>query len=73
MTFYDDQEFQRQLCQKLTWTSGKTLAIEPVGYHGQNGPFSRSNEPQSSPRHIMVTQNFDVIFAKNLHGPLLRP
>ncbi|KAG5578657.1 hypothetical protein H5410_058791 [Solanum commersonii] len=26
-------------------TSIKTLAMEPVGPHGQNGPFSKSNEP----------------------------
>ncbi|KAG5578697.1 hypothetical protein H5410_049324 [Solanum commersonii] len=26
-----------------------------------------------NPRHFMVTQNFDVIFTKILHGPPLRP
>ncbi|KAH0746197.1 hypothetical protein KY285_007854 [Solanum tuberosum] len=28
-------------------TSVKTLAIEPICPNGQNGPFSRSNKPQS--------------------------
>ncbi|KAG5578678.1 hypothetical protein H5410_049305 [Solanum commersonii] len=102
-----DPEFRRHLCQKLTWTSVKTLDIDPVRRHNQKDTFTTSNEPQStvvpvwrhckkdpftssnepregkslilpifmcySPRHFMVTQNFEVIFANNLHGPLLRP
>ncbi|KAG5613685.1 hypothetical protein H5410_013509 [Solanum commersonii] len=35
--------------------------MEPVGPHGQYGPFSRSNNPEA-----------DLIFAKNLHGRPLR-
>ncbi|KAG5590022.1 hypothetical protein H5410_040536 [Solanum commersonii] len=73
MTFYGYSEFRCHFCQKLTWTSIKTLAMESIGCHDQNGQFTRSSEPQSSPRHFIVTQNSDVIFAKNLHGPLLRP
>ncbi|KAG5578693.1 hypothetical protein H5410_049320 [Solanum commersonii] len=48
----------------------KTIATESVGFHGLNSPFTRSKEPQSSPRHFMVTQNSDVIYAKNLRPPL---
>ncbi|KAG5578700.1 hypothetical protein H5410_049327 [Solanum commersonii] len=88
--FISDPEFQRHFCLKLTWTSVKTVAMEPVGHHGQNGPFegktilgtvmkpvghhgqngpfSRLNEPQFNPWVLLVTPNFDVIFAKNLHG-----
>ncbi|KAG5578684.1 hypothetical protein H5410_049311 [Solanum commersonii] len=63
--------------------------MELVGHHSQNGQFTRSNDPQSKPRegkpviwpifgcyyprHFMMTKNSDVIFAKILHGPLLRP
>ncbi|KAG5588869.1 hypothetical protein H5410_039383 [Solanum commersonii] len=31
-------------CQNLTWTSVKTLPMEPTGPHDQNDLFSRSNE-----------------------------
>ncbi|KAG5578689.1 hypothetical protein H5410_049316 [Solanum commersonii] len=71
-TFYGDPEFRCHFCQKLIWTSVKTLVMEPAGRHDEKGPFTRSNEPQSSPQHFMVTRNSDLIFAKNLHGPLLR-
>ncbi|KAG5608028.1 hypothetical protein H5410_019309 [Solanum commersonii] len=33
---------------KVKRALGKTLVMEPVGPHGQNVPFSRSNKPQSS-------------------------
>ncbi|KAG5578703.1 hypothetical protein H5410_049330 [Solanum commersonii] len=59
--------------KKFTWTSVRTLAMEQIGRHGQNGPFSRSNDSRSSPRDLLVTLNSDVIFTKNLHGPPLRP
>ncbi|KAG5578694.1 hypothetical protein H5410_049321 [Solanum commersonii] len=148
-TFYGYPKFRRYLFQKPTWNSFKTLVMEPVGRHGQKGPFTgsnelqrtqnsvkiltkepvchhgqnepstRSNEPQSSlqhfmvtrnsdlwsqlvsktktshlqgqtnpkvskaailsifmyysPRHLMLTKNSDVIYAKNLHGLPLRP
>ncbi|KAG5598312.1 hypothetical protein H5410_029682 [Solanum commersonii] len=84
--FYGDPEFRCHFCQKFTWTSIKTLVMEPVGHHDQNGKFTKSNDPQISYgvnwspwpkrpiyKEFMVTQNSDVIFAKNLHGPLLRP
>ncbi|KAG5569112.1 hypothetical protein H5410_058878 [Solanum commersonii] len=51
--FFGDPEFRRHFCQKISWTSVKTLVVEPVGLDGQNDPFSRSNEPQS---RIIVTQ-----------------
>ncbi|KAG5578698.1 hypothetical protein H5410_049325 [Solanum commersonii] len=47
MTFHGDTEFRRHFFQKFTWTSIKTLAMEPIGLHGQNGPFIRSNESRS--------------------------
>ncbi|KAG5578687.1 hypothetical protein H5410_049314 [Solanum commersonii] len=43
-TFYGDPEFRHHFGLKLAWTSFKTLAMEPVGRHGQNNPFTRSNE-----------------------------
>ncbi|KAG5608034.1 hypothetical protein H5410_019315 [Solanum commersonii] len=45
--FIGNPEFQRHFRKKFTWTSVKILAMEPVGHHSQNDPFSRSNEPQS--------------------------
>ncbi|KAG5578702.1 hypothetical protein H5410_049329 [Solanum commersonii] len=54
-------------------TSVKTLAMEPVGHHGHNSPFTRTNDfVRYSPGDLLETQNSDVIFAKNLHGPLIR-
>ncbi|KAG5613949.1 hypothetical protein H5410_013773 [Solanum commersonii] len=44
---FGDSEFRRYLCEKILWTSVKTLAMEPVGPHGQTRPFSRSNKLQS--------------------------
>ncbi|KAG5568916.1 hypothetical protein H5410_064079 [Solanum commersonii] len=46
--FFRDPEFRPHNFQNFTWTSVKTLPMEPVVPHGQNGPFSRSNYPQSS-------------------------
>ncbi|KAG5600603.1 hypothetical protein H5410_031973 [Solanum commersonii] len=40
-------EFRRQFCQKISWTSVKTFAMEPIGLDVQNGPFSWSNELRS--------------------------
>ncbi|KAG5600601.1 hypothetical protein H5410_031971 [Solanum commersonii] len=37
------QEFLCHFCQKISWTSMKTLVMELVGHDSQNGPFSRSN------------------------------
>ncbi|KAG5607817.1 hypothetical protein H5410_029309 [Solanum commersonii] len=34
--FFGDPKFRRHFCQKITWTSIKTLTMEPVGHHGQN-------------------------------------
>ncbi|KAG5603467.1 hypothetical protein H5410_024959 [Solanum commersonii] len=59
-----DPKFRWHLDQKFIWTSVKTLAMELVGHHSQNGPFSRSNEPRSSLRDFLVIQNSDFIFAK---------
>ncbi|KAG5607806.1 hypothetical protein H5410_029298 [Solanum commersonii] len=44
---FDDLEFGRHFCQNFTWTFIKTLIMEPVNQHGQNGPFTRCNEPRS--------------------------
>ncbi|KAG5600598.1 hypothetical protein H5410_031968 [Solanum commersonii] len=41
------QTSPRSVFLKLIWTSAKTLAIELVCQHDQNGPCSRSNEPNS--------------------------
>ncbi|KAG5593613.1 hypothetical protein H5410_034845 [Solanum commersonii] len=71
--FYGDLEFRRHFCQNFTWTSVKTLAIDPVRHHGKNDPFIVLSYPRSSPRDCMVTQNLDVIFAKNLHGSSWSP
>ncbi|KAG5578680.1 hypothetical protein H5410_049307 [Solanum commersonii] len=73
MTFYGDSDFRPHFCQKLTWTSNKTLAMDSVSCHDQKGPFTRRNEPKSSPGYFMVTCNYNSIYAKNLHGPPLRP
>ncbi|KAG5608039.1 hypothetical protein H5410_019320 [Solanum commersonii] len=82
--FISDLESHCHFRQKFTWTYVKTLAMEPVGHHGHNGPFSKSNKPRTSkppilliflcysPWDLLVTQNFDVIFTKNLDGPSLR-
>ncbi|KAG5608037.1 hypothetical protein H5410_019318 [Solanum commersonii] len=67
--FIGDPKFRRHFCQKFTWTSIKTIAMEPVCCRGHNGPFSKSHKPRSSPQDLLVTQNFDVIFAKILHRP----
>ncbi|KAG5612767.1 hypothetical protein H5410_024048 [Solanum commersonii] len=45
---YGDLEFRSHVCQNFWWTSVKNIAMEPVGPHGQNIPFLRSNEPRSS-------------------------
>ncbi|KAG5607812.1 hypothetical protein H5410_029304 [Solanum commersonii] len=37
-------EFRYHFCQKIIWTSIKTLAMDPICHHGHNGPFKRSNE-----------------------------
>ncbi|KAG5591687.1 hypothetical protein H5410_042201 [Solanum commersonii] len=31
---FGDSEFRRDFCQTFSWTSVKTLAIEPVGFDG---------------------------------------
>ncbi|KAH0668388.1 hypothetical protein KY289_022881 [Solanum tuberosum] len=40
-------EFRPDFCQNFTWTSVKALHMDPVIPHGQNGPFSRSNDSYS--------------------------
>ncbi|KAH0746182.1 hypothetical protein KY285_007841 [Solanum tuberosum] len=39
-------DFRRHFCQKISWTSIKTLDMEPTGPDGQTGQFSRSNDPR---------------------------
>ncbi|RAN86301.1 hypothetical protein B5P41_30080, partial [Bacillus sp. SRB_28] len=36
---FGDLEFRHNFCQNFSWTSVKTLAMEPVSPHGQNVPF----------------------------------
>ncbi|KAG5608042.1 hypothetical protein H5410_019323 [Solanum commersonii] len=45
--FIGDPKFRRHFHQKFTWSSVKTLVMNPVGHHGQNGLFSKSNNPWS--------------------------
>ncbi|KAG5576291.1 hypothetical protein H5410_056425 [Solanum commersonii] len=45
---FGDPDFRRHFCQNFSWTFGKALALEPVGPDGKAGPFSSSNDPQSS-------------------------
>ncbi|KAG5613727.1 hypothetical protein H5410_013551 [Solanum commersonii] len=52
MRFIGDPEFRRHFCQKFTWTSVKTLEMEPVGHHSQNIPFSRSTTAKTA--HFQV-------------------
>ncbi|KAG5582362.1 hypothetical protein H5410_052989 [Solanum commersonii] len=56
-----DSNFRRHFCQKISWTSLKTLDIELVGPNGQNRPFS------SSPSFLVI-RNSNIIFAKSFHG-----
>ncbi|KAG5569106.1 hypothetical protein H5410_058872 [Solanum commersonii] len=45
--FFGDLIFRPHFCENFTWTSVKTLPMEPIGPYGQNVPFSRSNDLQS--------------------------
>ncbi|KAG5600597.1 hypothetical protein H5410_031967 [Solanum commersonii] len=47
-----DLKFQRHSFQIFIRTSIKTLPMELVGHHGQNDPFSRSNEPHNRSRFL---------------------
>ncbi|KAG5591689.1 hypothetical protein H5410_042203 [Solanum commersonii] len=60
-----DLEFRRDFCQKISWTSIKTLVIELVGPDGKTNPFSS--------HRFLVIQNSNVIFAEIFHGRPLRP
>ncbi|KAH0746147.1 hypothetical protein KY285_007804 [Solanum tuberosum] len=40
---FRDPFFRRHLCQNISWTSIKTLAMEPVDPDWQTGPFAMSN------------------------------
>ncbi|KAG5574357.1 hypothetical protein H5410_054491 [Solanum commersonii] len=72
--FFGDPEFRPHFCQNFTWTFVKTLPMEPVGPHSQNGPFSWSNDPRSRQTlYFADFRNPDFIFAKILPGRLLRP
>ncbi|KAG5569109.1 hypothetical protein H5410_058875 [Solanum commersonii] len=62
--FFGDLEFQPRFYKIFTWMSVKTLPIDPVSFHDQNGPFSRSNIQQSTYASFLVIRNFDLIFAK---------
>ncbi|KAG5613700.1 hypothetical protein H5410_013524 [Solanum commersonii] len=74
--FFGYTKFRPQFWQNFTWTSVKTLTMETVSPHGQNDPFSRSNDPRSSwpsrPKRP-IFKNSDLIFAKILPGHPLKP
>ncbi|KAG5593562.1 hypothetical protein H5410_044076 [Solanum commersonii] len=63
--FFGDPKFWPYFSQNFTRTSVNTLAIEPVCPHCQNGPFSRSNKPPSNSQSLLVIRNFDHILPKN--------
>ncbi|KAG5608035.1 hypothetical protein H5410_019316 [Solanum commersonii] len=56
---------------KITRSSVKTLAMEPFSNHGK--PHILPIFVCYYPRDILVTRNSNVIFAKKLHCPPLRP
>ncbi|KAG5569107.1 hypothetical protein H5410_058873 [Solanum commersonii] len=70
---FGDPELCPHFCQNFAWTSVNTLPIEPIVPHGQNGPFSRTNDQRSSPWISFEIQNSDLIFSKILPGRPLRP
>ncbi|KAG5576334.1 hypothetical protein H5410_056468 [Solanum commersonii] len=45
--YFGDLNFQGHFCRNVSWTSVKTLAMEPIKPNGKIGPFSRSNETRS--------------------------
>ncbi|KAG5627717.1 hypothetical protein H5410_012935 [Solanum commersonii] len=64
--FFGDPEFRCDFCQKISWTSVKTLSMELVGPDGQTSPFLA--------HEFMVSWNFTVTFAKifiNVHYDLI--
>ncbi|KAG5591682.1 hypothetical protein H5410_042196 [Solanum commersonii] len=63
-------EFRHDLCQKILWTSVKTLAIDPVGFDGKTDLFLMSNEIQIL--GFLVILNSNMIFAEFFHGRPLR-
>ncbi|KAG5582358.1 hypothetical protein H5410_052985 [Solanum commersonii] len=63
----------KQTIFKVKRSLEQILAIDPVGTNGQNGLFSRSNEPRSSSPSFLVIQNSEVIFAEIFHRRSLRP
>ncbi|KAG5574358.1 hypothetical protein H5410_054492 [Solanum commersonii] len=82
---FDDHELQYHYSLNISWTSSKTLAMEPVGPHGQNDPFSRLNKPRSG-KPLFCQFSYAIVhgffgdpnvrppfYAKNFHGRPLRP
>ncbi|KAG5600574.1 hypothetical protein H5410_031944 [Solanum commersonii] len=51
---FGDLEFRHHFSKKNSLTSVNTLAMESVVPDGQNGPFSRSNEPPNSSPFLLV-------------------
>ncbi|KAG5591706.1 hypothetical protein H5410_042220 [Solanum commersonii] len=47
MDIFDDSKFRHDFCRNFSWTSVKTLVMEPDGPDGQTGSFSRYNEPRA--------------------------
>ncbi|KAG5569105.1 hypothetical protein H5410_058871 [Solanum commersonii] len=66
---FGDPKFRSHFFQNFTWTSVKTLPMEPVGPHGQNDPFLRSNNPQSRQTPILpifMGYKFQPHFCQNV-------
>ncbi|KAG5613684.1 hypothetical protein H5410_013508, partial [Solanum commersonii] len=63
---FGDMEFRAHFCQNLLWTSIKPLAMEPVGPHGKNFPFSRSNRPV---RTSVMTLAMDLVIPHGQNIP----
>ncbi|KAG5588772.1 hypothetical protein H5410_049206 [Solanum commersonii] len=69
---FGDPKFRPHFCQKFSWTSVKTLAMEPVGPHGKNVPFSWSNDPRSRISTLFLPE-FSYSFVKTLAMELVGP
>ncbi|KAG5613954.1 hypothetical protein H5410_013778 [Solanum commersonii] len=77
------RNFDVMFFQKISWTSIKTLVMEPVGPYGQINHFQgQTSLEQLNPyfayfcvivHGFLVIQNYNVIFDKKFHGRPLKP
>ncbi|KAG5576361.1 hypothetical protein H5410_056495 [Solanum commersonii] len=82
---FGDLDLRCHFIQKYSWTIMKTLALELVCPDWKIDPFSRSNVPRTGKPPILpifmcffihesfADLDFDVIFAKKIHGCQSRP